>query len=94
MEAIEEDIRWLGWDWGERVYHASDYFEQMYDYAVQLIKAGKAYVCDLNAAQISKYRGTLTSPGKNSPFRERGIDESLDLFERMKNGECPLINGN
>ena len=89
IEAIEEDVRWLGFDWEDRLYFASDYFEQMYEYAVQLIKAGKAYVCDLTADQIREYRGTLTEPGKNSPYRDRSIEESLDLFEDMRAGKLP-----
>jgi len=89
VESIKQDIRWLGWDWGENLYYASDYFEQMYEYAVQLIKAGKAYVCDLSGDQIREYRGTLTEPGKNSPHRNRSIEENLDLFERMRAGEFP-----
>ena len=84
VESIKEDVRWLGFDWDDREYFASDYFPQLYRYAIQLIKAGKAYVCDLNADQIREYRGTLTEPGKNSPYRERSIQENLDLFERMK----------
>jgi len=87
VEAIKEDVRWLGFDWGDRLYFGSDYFEQMYEYAVQLIKAGKAYVCDLGPEQIREYRGTLTEPGKNCPYRDRTIDENLDLFERMRKGE-------
>ena len=86
-ESIEEDVRWLGFDWENRLYHASDYFEQLYGYAVQLIKDGKAYVCELNAQEIRKYRGTLTEPGKNSPYRSRSVEENLDLFERMRGGE-------
>ena len=86
VESIKEDVRWLGFDWGDREYFASDYFPQLYQFAIQLIKAGKAYVCDLNADQIREYRGTLTEPGKNSPYRERSIEENLDLFERMKAG--------
>ncbi len=89
VDAIIEDIRWLGWDWGEHLYYASDYFGQLYDWAVQLIKAGKAYVCDLSAEEGSKSRGTLTSPGTNSPYRGRSVEENLDLFERMKTGEFP-----
>ena len=89
VEAIIQDIRWLGWDWGKHLYYASDYFEQMYQYAVQLVKAGKAYVCDLTAEQIRQYRGTLTSPGKDSPYRGRPVQENLDLFERMRAGEFP-----
>jgi glutaminyl-tRNA synthetase len=89
VDSIIEDIKWLGWDWEDRLYFASDYFEQMYEYAVQLTKAGKAYVCDLNADEIREYRGTLTAPGKNSPYRDRSIDENLDLFTRMQAGEFP-----
>ena len=84
-----EDVRWLGFDWEDRLYYASDYFEQLYEWAVQLIKAGKAYVCDLTAEQIREYRGTLTEPGKNSPYRDRSVEENLDLFERMRAGEFP-----
>jgi glutaminyl-tRNA synthetase len=80
-------VRWLGYDWADREYYASDYFEQLFEYAVQLIKAGKAYVDSLNAQEIRQYRGTLTQPGKNSPYRERTIAENLDLFERMRAGE-------
>jgi len=87
IDAIERDVRWLGFDWEGRLFYASDYFDQMYDYAVQLIKAGKAYVCDLTAEQTRQYRGTLTQPGKNSPYRERPVDENLDLFTRMRAGE-------
>jgi len=89
IEAIIGDVRWLGFDWDDRLYYASDYFEQMYDYAVQLTKAGKAYVCDLTGDEIREFRGTLTRPGKNSPYRDRSIEESLDLLERMKAGEFP-----
>lgn len=89
VESIKEDVRWLGFDWGDREYFASDYFAQLYQFAIQLIKAGKAYVCDLNGEQIREYRGTLTEPGKNSPYRERSVEENLDLFERMKVGEFP-----
>jgi len=87
VESIIEDVRWLGFDWDERLFYASDYFDQLYEWAVQLIKDGKAYICDLNADEIREYRGTLTEPGKNSPYRERAIEENLDLFERMKAGE-------
>jgi glutaminyl-tRNA synthetase len=87
IESIKEDIRWLGFDWGDRLYYASDYFEQMYEYAIQLIKAGKAYVDDLSAEEIREYRGTLTEPGKDSPYRNRSVAENLDLFERMRAGE-------
>ena len=89
VESIQEDVRWLGFDWADRLYYASDYFGALHEYAVKLIKKGKAYVCDLNADQVREYRGTLTEPGKNSPFRERTIEESLDLFERMRKGEFP-----
>lgn len=86
-EAIQEDIRWFGFDWGEHLYYASDYYQQFYEYAVELVKAGKAYVDDLSADQMREYRGTPTSPGKDSPHRERSIDENLELLERMKRGE-------
>ncbi len=89
IDAIKEDIRWLGFDWQDREYYASDYYEQLYDWAVKLIKKGKAYVDDLTAEQIREYRGTLTTPGKNSPHRNRPVEENLDLFERMRNGEFP-----
>ncbi len=89
VESIKSDVRWLGFDWDDREYYASDYFEQLYEYAVQLIKAGNAYVCDLSAEQIRGYRGTLTEPGKNSPYRARSVEENLDLFERMRAGEFP-----
>jgi len=87
VESIQEDIRWLGFDWGDRLFYASDYFEQLYEYAVQLIKQGKAYVCDLSADEIREYRGTLTEPGRDSPYRDRSVEENLDLFERMRAGE-------
>ncbi len=89
VESIVRDVRWLGFDWGDRLFYASDYFDQLYEYAVQLIKKGKAYVCDLNADQIREYRGTLTEPGKDSPYRIRTVDENLNLFQRMRNGEFP-----
>jgi glutaminyl-tRNA synthetase len=89
VESIQEDVRWLGFDWGNRLYYASDYFEQLYEYAVLLITKGKAYVCDLNAGQIREYRGTLTEPGKESPYRNRSEEENLDLFTRMRKGEYP-----
>ncbi|MFA5553388.1 MAG: glutamine--tRNA ligase/YqeY domain fusion protein [Phycisphaerae bacterium] len=89
IDSIIEDVKWLGWDWQDRLYYASDYFEQMYEWAVQLIKKGKAYVCDLTGEQIRQYRGTLTEKGKESPYRNRSIEENLDLFERMKAGEFP-----
>jgi glutaminyl-tRNA synthetase len=87
VDSIKEDVRWMGFDWEDRAYYASDYFEQLFEYAVQLIKAGKAYVDSLSANEIRQYRGTLTAPGKNSPYRERSIEENLDLFERMRAGE-------
>ncbi|MDY6877715.1 MAG: glutamine--tRNA ligase/YqeY domain fusion protein [Chloroflexota bacterium] len=87
VDSIQGDVRWLGFDWDDRLFYASDYFEQLYEYAVQLIKKGKAYVCDLNAEEIREYRGTLTSPGKDSPYRNRSVEENLDLFERMRAGE-------
>jgi len=87
VESIKGDIRWLGFDWEDREFYASDYFEQLYEYAVRLIKKGKAYVCDLSADEIREYRGTLTEPGKDSPYRNRSVEENLDLFERMRAGE-------
>ncbi|HBN95166.1 MAG TPA: glutamine--tRNA ligase, partial [Firmicutes bacterium] len=78
---------WLGFDWGEHLYFASDYFEQLYNLALELIKQGKAYVCELSAEEIREYRGTLTEPGKDSPYRNRSVEENLDLFQRMKQGE-------
>ena len=87
IESIKQDVRWLGFDWEDRLYYASDYFEQMYEYAVQLIKKGKAYVCDLAAEQTREYRGTLTKPGKDSPYRNRSVEENLNLFEQMRAGE-------
>jgi len=89
VNSIIEDVRWLGWDWGEHLYYGSDYFQQMYEYAVQLIKKGRAYVCDLTSDEIREYRGTLTEPGKNSPHRDRSIEENLELFESMRKGEFP-----
>jgi glutaminyl-tRNA synthetase len=89
VESMIEDIHWLGWDWEDRLYYASDYFDQLYEWAIELIKKGKAYVCDLSADQVREYRGTLTAPGKDSPYRERSIEENLDLFERMRAGEFP-----
>ncbi|HQL91819.1 MAG TPA: glutamine--tRNA ligase/YqeY domain fusion protein [Anaerolineaceae bacterium] len=87
VDAIKEDIRWLGFDWGDREYYASDYFEQLYEMAIKLIKKGKAYVDELSPEETREYRGTLTEPGKNSPWRDRPIEESLDLFQRMRAGE-------
>src|SRR5438034_196141 len=87
VESIIDNVRWLGFDWEDRLFYASDYFGQLYEWAIQLIKAGKAYVCDLSADEIRKYRGTLTEPGKESPYRNRSVEENLDLFERMRAGE-------
>ncbi|HYN77801.1 MAG TPA: glutamine--tRNA ligase/YqeY domain fusion protein [Lamprocystis sp. (in: g-proteobacteria)] len=87
VEAIQADVRWLGFDWGDRLYFASDYFEQLYGFAVELIGKGLAYVCDLNADEVRAYRGTLTEPGRESPHRNRSVDENLDLFQRMRAGE-------
>ena len=89
IDAIEADVRWLGFDWGEHLYFASDYFEQLYEWAVSLIRTGNAYVDDLSADEIREHRGTLTEPGRNSPWRDRSPEESLDLFERMRAGEFP-----
>src|SRR3954462_12676664 len=87
IDSIQNDIRWLGFDWGEHLYYASDYFQQLYDWAVPLIEAGEAYVDDLSADEIREYRGTLTEPGKNSPWRDRSVEENLDLFAQMRSGE-------
>ena len=87
VDSIKKDVKWLGCDWGEQLYYASDYFEQMYDYAILLIKKGLAYVCDLDADKIREFRGTLTSVGKDSPYRNRSVEENLDLFKRMREGE-------
>jgi len=87
MEAIKYDVRWLGFDWADRLRHASDYFEQLYQYAVELIKNGKAYVCSLSPEETREYRGTLQESGKDSPYRNRSAEENLDLFERMRKGE-------
>ncbi len=89
VESILEDVKWLGADFGDKFFYASDYFDAMYEAAIKLIKKGKAFVCDLSADEIREYRGTLSEPGKNSPYRDRSIEENLDLFERMKNGEFP-----
>jgi glutaminyl-tRNA synthetase len=89
VESIKEDIRWLGYDWGDRLFYASDYFERLYEYAVLLIRRGKAYVCDLSADEVREYRGTLTEPGQDSPYRNRSVEENLGLFERMRAGEFP-----
>ena len=87
VESIKEDVRWLGFDWDDRMFFASDYFDRLYGYAVQLIRDGRAYVCDLSPREIREYRGTLTEPGKDSPYRNRSVDENLNLFERMRAGE-------
>ena len=89
VESMQDDIRWLGFDWRDKLFYASDYFEQLYQYAVQLIKAGKAYVCSLSPDEMRAYRGTLTEPGKDSPYRTRSVAENLELFERMRAGEFP-----
>jgi glutaminyl-tRNA synthetase len=89
IDVIQDDVRWLGFDWGEHLYYASDYFDQLYDWAVHLINAGKAYVDDLSTEEIRQYRGTLTEPGRNSPWRDRSVEENLDLFGRMRKGEFP-----
>ena len=88
VDAIKEDVRWLGFEWAE-LRHASDYFEVFYLSALKLIRDGKAFVCDLNAEQVREYRGTLTEPGRNSPFRDRSVEENVDLFTRMRDGEFP-----
>ena len=87
VDGIKRDLRWLGYDWGEHEHYASDYFQQLYDYAVELVKAGKAYVCDLSAEEMREYRGTLTEPGRESPYRDRSVEENLDLLGRMAEGE-------
>ena len=87
VESIMEDVKWLGFDWKDHLYYSSDYFDRLYNYALELIKMGKAYICSLSAEEIREYRGTLTEPGKNSPYRERTVEENLDLFERMRSGE-------
>jgi glutaminyl-tRNA synthetase len=89
VESIQQDVRWLGFDWSDKLFYASDYFDQLYNYAIQLIHAGKAYVCDLSADEIRDYRGTLTGPGRDSPYRDRSVAENLDLFQRMRAGEFP-----
>ena len=87
VNAIQKDVKWLGFDWGKNLFFASDYFEKLYNYALQLIKSGKAYICDLTEEEIREYRGTVTTPGKESPYRNRSVEENLDLFERMRKGE-------
>ena len=93
VEAIKQDVQWLGYSWDERLYFASDYFEQLAGFAVELIEAGKAYVCDLSAEQTREYRGTLTEPGKDSPYRNRSVEENLDLFKRMRPVSSPMASG-
>ncbi|MBE0556816.1 MAG: glutamine--tRNA ligase, partial [Proteobacteria bacterium] len=87
VESIIRDVRWLGFDWQDRLYHASDYYDRLYGYALKLIELGKAYVCDLSPDEIRDYRGTLTEPGRESPYRDRSVEENLALFERMRAGE-------
>ncbi|MDD3283430.1 MAG: glutamine--tRNA ligase/YqeY domain fusion protein [Candidatus Cloacimonetes bacterium] len=89
VDSIMEDVRWLGWNWNDKLFYASDYFDKLYEYAEILIQKGKAFVCDLNMDELRKYRGTLTIPGKDSPYRNRSIEENLDLFRRMRSGEFP-----
>ena len=89
VESIQEDVKWLGFSWEDRLFYASDYFEKLYLYAVQLIRDDKAYVDDLSPEEIRQYRGTLTEPGKNSPYRDRSSEENLDLFQKMRSGEYP-----
>ncbi|MFC2130915.1 glutamine--tRNA ligase/YqeY domain fusion protein [Bacteroidota bacterium] len=89
VDSIIEDVKWLGFDWDDRLFYASDYFDRLYDYALQLVKKGKAYVCDLTQEEIRQTRGTLTEPGKESPYRNRAVEENIELFEKMKNGEFP-----
>ncbi len=89
VRSIKEDIRWLGFDWEDRLFFASDYFQQLYDWARQLVEQGDAFVCDLTPDEVRDHRGTLTSPGRNSPYRDRPVKENLDLFERMRKGEFP-----
>ena len=89
VESIKEDVHWLGFDWGSHLHHASDYFERLYGFAVELIRQGKAYVCSLPPEEMRRYRGTLTEPGVNSPYRDRPVEENLDLFARMRAGEFP-----
>ena len=89
VDSIMADVRWLGFDWADRLFYASDYFEKLYEYALHLIRTGKAYVCNLTADQMRQYRGTLTECGIDSPCRERSVEENLDLFQRMRAGEFP-----
>ena len=87
VESIKNDVKWLGFSWHDKLFFASDYYEQLYRFAVELIKIGKAYVCDLTPEEVKEYRGTLTEPGRESPFRNRSVEENLDLFARMRAGE-------
>ncbi len=89
VDSIIRDVHWLGGDWEDRLFYASDYFPQLHAWAVQLIESGKAYVCDLTAEEVRQSRGTLTEPGKDSPYRNRSVEENLDLFDRMRRGEFP-----
>ena len=89
VDSIKEDVRWLGFDWGDREYFASDYFEQLFQWAMQLVQAGQAFVCQLDAEQMRSYRGTLTEPGKNSPYRDRPVEENVALFQQMRAGDFP-----
>src|SRR3954452_21999197 len=89
VDSIMDNVRWLGFDWEDRIFYASDYFDQLYEWARQLVRAGKAYVCDLSGEEVRKYRGTLTEPGTESPWRNRSVAENLDLLERMRAGEFP-----
>ncbi len=89
VQSIQEDVHWLGFDWGEHLYYASDYFDKLYEFAIRLIKMGKAYVCHLSSEEMRQYRGTLTEPGRESPYRNRSVEENLELFEQMKNGDFP-----
>src|SRR5579872_6922033 len=89
VESIIEDVKWLGGDFEDRIFYASDYFDQLYEWAVQLVKSGNAFVCDLTAEQVRQTRGTLSEPGQDSPYRNRSIEENLDLLERMRTGEFP-----
>ena len=89
VRSIKEDVRWLGFDWGDREYYASDYYEKLYELALDLVKKGKAYVCDLSAEEVTAYRGTLTTPGQESPWRNRSVKENLELFVGMKAGKFP-----
>jgi glutaminyl-tRNA synthetase len=93
VESIQADVRWLGFDWEDRLFYASDYFDQLYEFAKKLISKGLAYVDDLSAEEIRQYRGTLTEPGKESPYRDRSIEENMDLFERMRAGSSPTGGG-